>query len=82
MLSRLGCIATIIGMPLTTLVARHDIVTVSLFFSYLTPLPTHSLGRCLDLSRRCPDLHGDQRSLRFRSRPLPRLPSPRQGRGC
>jgi hypothetical protein len=41
-LSRLGCVATIIGMPLTTLVARHDIVTVSPFPSY-SPLPLTTL---------------------------------------
>ena len=81
-LSRLGCVATILGMPLTTLVARHDIVTVSSFFSYFTLPLTHSPDRRLDLPRWSSDFHGDQRSLHFRSCPFPCLPSPRQGRGC
>ena len=69
-------------MPLTTLVARHNIVTVSLFFSYSTLPLTHSPDRRLDLPRWSSDFHGDQRSLHFRSCPFPCLPSPCQGRGC
>jgi hypothetical protein len=41
-LFHLGCVATIIGMPLTTLVARHDIVTASPF-SFYCPLPLTTL---------------------------------------
>jgi hypothetical protein len=32
----LGCIATILGMPLTTLIARHDIVTVRVIYASLS----------------------------------------------
>src|SRR5712671_505532 len=33
--SCLGCVVAILGMPLTTLVARHDIVTVCTFLPFL-----------------------------------------------
>jgi len=69
-------------MPLTTLVARNDIVTVSTFSSYFALPLTYSPDRRMDLPRRFPDLHGDQPPLRFRSRPLPRLPAPRQIKTC
>jgi hypothetical protein len=37
--SCLGCIVTILGMPLTTLAARHDIVTVRVVLPFSIRLP-------------------------------------------
>jgi hypothetical protein len=69
-------------MPLTTLLARNDIVTVNTFPSYFALPLDYSPDRCMDLSRRFLDLHGDQPPLHFHSRSLPCLPSPRHSRGC
>ena len=68
-------------MPFTTLVARNDIVTVNTFSLYLALPLDYSPDRCMDLPRWFLDLHGDQHSLRFHSRPLSCLPSPRYCRG-
>lgn len=85
-LSCLGCIVTIFGMPLTTLAARHNIVTVRVvcpsLSAYISPYPRHCLDRRLDLPRRCSELVNDKRSLHLRPHLLPCLSSSRQGRGC
>lgn len=78
----LASAATILGMPLTTLLARNNIVTVNTFPSYSALPLDYSPDRCMDLSRRFLDLHRDQPSLHFHSRPLPCLPSPRHSGGC
>jgi hypothetical protein len=80
-LSRLASAATILGMPFTTLVARNDIVTVNTFPLYFALPLDYSPDRCMDLPHRFLDLHGDQHSLHFHSRPLSCLPSPRYSRG-
>ena len=59
MLSRLASVATILGMPLTTLAARNDIVTVNTFPLYFVLPLDYSPDRCMDLPRRFLDLHGD-----------------------
>jgi hypothetical protein len=79
-MTRLASGATIIGMPLTTLAARNDLITVNTLPSCFTWLDW-SPDRCMDLPRRFLDLHGDQPALHFHSRPLSCLPSSRQSRG-
>lgn len=86
-LSCLGGIATIFGMPLTALAARHHLVTVRVVYPSLSvhtsPLsPRRCLDRRLDLPRWCSQLVDDQRSLHLRPHLLPCLSSPCQGRGC
>lgn len=80
-LSRLASAVTILGMPLTTLLARNDIVTVNTFSSYFTLSPDYSPDRCVDFPRRLLDLHGDQPSLHLYSLPVSCIPSTRHSRG-